>query len=100
MQKSILKRVRWKKVLLLFVCGYMVFCLIGGCFDIYKLKVQEKELEAKIEAADEENALWQKKVDEMSSESAIERIARERLGLVMPGEVSLKKIETSTDDAQ
>ena len=93
MRKSLVKRIKWKKVLVLLACFYMLGCIVGGCFDIYKLKMQERELAQKIEAANEEHLLWEEKVEEMSSEEAMERIARERLGLVLPGEISLKKAE-------
>ena len=93
MKKHLVRRVKWKKLLLYVACGYIVVCLIGGCFDIYKLKVQEAQLEAKIEQAMQEQALWEERVEEMSSQEAMERIARERLGMVMPGEVVLKKVE-------
>ena len=41
----------------------------------------------------EQNNL-QLQVDKMSEPEEIERVAREQLGYVMPGEVVLKKIET------
>ena len=75
----------------------MVACLIGGWFDIHKLRIQEAELAAKIEQATQEQALWEERVEELSSDEAMERIARERLGLVMPGEVVLKKVELEAE---
>lgn len=87
-------RLNWKKIILLTFCVYAAVRLVYGFGEIYNLKQQKAQVDAKIEAAMTEQNNLQLQVDKMSEPEEIERVAREQLGYVMPGEVVLKKIET------
>ena len=62
-------------------------------FKIYALKEQKAQLDMQIQEALVQQSELQKQVDKMSKPEEMERIAREQLGYVLPGEVVMKKIE-------
>lgn len=91
-------RLNWKKIILLAFCVYAAVRLVYGFGEIYNLKQQKAQVDAQIEAAMTEQNNLQLQVDKMSEPEEIERVAREQLGYVMPGEVVLKKIETDNSN--
>lgn len=86
-------KINWKRLILCIFCVYVAVRLICGFGEIYNLKQQKAQIDEQIEAAMIEQSNLQSKVDKMSQPEEIERVAREQLGYVMPGEVVLKKIE-------
>lgn len=87
------KRVRWKKVALCFFALYITFNLVGGVFSIIDLKHQQAQVAQQLLEAYSDQAALQQKIDYMNSEEAIERAAREKLGLVKPGEIIIVRVE-------
>ena len=87
------KKVRWKKVALCLFALYVTFNLIGGIFSIIDLKQQQSQVAQQLQQAYSEQAALQQKIDYMNSEEAIERAAREKLGLVKPGDIVIVRVE-------
>ena len=91
--KPLHKRIRWKKLALSIFALYIILNLIGGIFSIIELKQQQSEVEARLKQAYLEQAELQRQIDYMNSETAIERAAREKLGLIKPGEILIIRVE-------
>lgn len=91
-------RVRWKKVALCVFALYVAFNLIGGVFQIVDLKKQQAVVAEQLNQAYAEQAQLQQKIDYMNTEEAIERAAREKLGLVKPGEIIVVRATNSSDE--
>ena len=71
---------------LLLLAGYFVISLINVNMQINDRKKEAQELDAQYEAQLAENEEINKVIDGGDKEEYIERIAREKLGYVMPGE--------------
>lgn len=91
------KRIRWKKLALSVFALYIVFNLIGGIFSIVDLKKQQSAVGAQLQQAYLEQEQLQKQIDYMNSETAIERAAREKLGLIKPGEILIVRVEGQSE---
>lgn len=88
-------KINWKRVVLCVFCAYVAVRLICGFGEIYELKQQKAQLDAHIEEAMLVQNDLKQQVEMMSQPEEMERVAREQLGYVLPGEVVLKKIEDS-----
>lgn len=85
-------QINWRKLTVVIFAAY-VFCQCAfGIFDIMELKKQEAELEAELEAAYQEKADLEESIDYMQSEEAIEKAAREKLGLIKEGEILIQRV--------
>lgn len=78
------------KIALLLLLIYLVFSFINDFYQAYHLKQEIKILREELEDLQEMNQELQGEVDYLRSEEAIEELARERLGLIKPGEVLVK----------
>ena len=72
---------------------YVVINIAGGVFSIIDLKRQQSAVAEQLQQAYQDQAELQQKIDYMNSEEAIERAAREKLGLVKPGEIIIIRVE-------
>lgn len=88
-------KINWKKAILYVFCAYVAVRFICGCCEIYELKQQKAQLDAQVEEAMLVQNDLKQQVEMMSQPEEMERVAREQLGYVLPGEVVLKKIEDS-----
>lgn len=90
----------------LLLAGAAYFALFGGDYSLLELQRIKHELEqerARLETAEAEAARLRARVDSLENDSAtIERIARERWGLVRPGErlYRFEQSDTLHDSAQ
>lgn len=87
------QRIRWKKIALCMFALYVVINIAGGVFSIIDLKRQQSAVAEQLQQAYQDQAELQQKIDYMNSEEAIERAAREKLGLVKPGEIIIIRVE-------
>jgi|GEM_PF-263395 len=80
------KRGWWVYPFLAVAFVYTAFTVYSQSRDMYAIRIQIKEIQQRInrEKATKEELLKQK--DELSSEESIEKIAREKLGMVKDGE--------------
>jgi len=65
---------------------YAAFTFTSQSNDIYVLNLEIKQLEQKIAREEEEKQRMMKERDEISSDESVEKIAREKLGMVKDGE--------------
>ena len=87
------KKINFKRLFLFVVCAYAAVRLVCGFSDILTLNEQKAQLDAKMEEALKQQEILESQVEKMSTPEEMERLAREQLGYVLPGEVSLEKIE-------
>jgi cell division protein FtsB len=84
----------------LLLSGAAYFALFGGDYSLLELQRIKHELEqerARLEVAETEAARLRARVDSLENDSAtIERIARERWGLIRPGERLYRFEESDT----
>lgn len=89
-----LKSLSFKSILIAGVSIYVGVHLIIGMTNIVDLKMQQKSLENDLAAAYEEKAELENELAYMTSDDAIEKNAREKLGLVRDGEILIQFVET------
>ncbi|MGM0603458.1 MAG: FtsB family cell division protein [Bacillota bacterium] len=63
-----------------------------------KLQTKIEELENSIDTAQEENKKLAEQLDNVNSDEYIEKMAREKLGLVKPGEVLVMPVENEDEE--
>lgn len=90
-----LQRVKWNRVLVMLVIGYLLICFMYGAFSILDLKDQKNDLYMQTMAALDEQKALQEQIDTLHTDAAMEQIAREQLGMVSPGEVLVKEQENT-----
>jgi len=76
----------WLTPLIVIVLIYAAFTFTSQSNDIYILNLEIKQLEQKIAREEEEKQRLIKERDEINSDESIEKIAREKLGMVKDGE--------------
>ena len=92
------KKINFKRLFLFVVCAYAAVRLVCGFSDILTLNEQKAQLDAKMEEALNQQEILESQVEKMSTPEEMERLAREQLGYVLPGEVSLEKIEDNNSN--
>ena len=92
------KKINFKRLFLCIICIYAAVRIICGFGDIFTLKEQKAQLDQKMQEELEQQAILESQVEKMSTPEEMERLAREKLGYVLPGEVSLEKIEDSNSN--
>jgi len=84
---------RFFKVLLIFLLVFTVYKFFVNYQQINKLKNKIDSLENAITLAEEDKIELQKELKNIDSPEYIEKIARDELGLVKPGELLLIPVE-------
>jgi cell division protein FtsB len=80
------KKLGFKRIIIVFASFYVGYILISTQITMLKLK---KEIEVKyqdLSKLQDKNQKLQDEVDMSKTDSYIEKLARERLGLIKPGE--------------
>ena len=80
-------RVRWLRVLILFAAAYFVFLAVDQQFELYTIQRETMSLKDRINELEQSNKALADEKNRLASPSYVEKIAREQLGLVKPGEV-------------
>lgn len=88
------KSVNIKRILIAGITVYVGVHLAVGMTNIVELKMQQKSLESDLAAAYAEKQELEEDLAYMSSNDAIEKNAREKLGLVRDGEILIQFVET------
>lgn len=76
----------WVGPLVIFMMVYAAFTFYSQSEDLYLINLQIKQLEQKIAREEAIKAELLKEKDELASDESIEKIAREKLGMVKDGE--------------
>jgi len=71
--------------------AYMIFSFSRGFYQAYQLKQEIKVLEAQLAEVQEQNRQLQEELEYSQTPEAIEKIAREKLGLIKPGEIVIMR---------
>lgn len=87
MAKSKKSKLNVKRIVVSLVAVYVVCHLVIGTGNIFELKSQQKALKEDLETAYSEQAALQAELEYISSDDAIEKRAREDLGLVGENEI-------------
>jgi len=81
-----MKKFKKKNLLLLLIGGYVCYTLINQQIIMHKQKVELKKHTVELQKAKEENSKLQDEVKLSQSDKYIEKLAREKLGLIKEGE--------------
>ena len=87
MAKSKKSKLNVKRIVVSLVAVYVVCHLVIGAGNIFELKMQQRALDDDLETAYTEQAELKSELEYLSSDDAIEKRAREDLGLVKDNEV-------------
>jgi cell division protein FtsL len=80
-------RIRWLRILILLAAGYFVFLAVGQQFELYTIQRETLSLRERILELEQANQSLADERKKMAAPAYVEKIAREQLGLVKPGEV-------------
>jgi cell division protein FtsL len=80
-------RIRWFRVLILLTTSYFVYLAVGQQFELYTIHRETNALQERIAELEQSNKSLAEEKSRLSSPAYVEKIAREQLGLVKPGEV-------------
>lgn len=93
---NLIRQPRARLIVLMVMLGFFAVTLIPRCYTIWKLNGQKDALELKkVEYARINQQLTEQK-DRFNSPMAVEKIAREQLGMVKKGEKVLMEVETDS----
>lgn len=95
------KRVRFSTeimfIMSIFFCAALSIIYLSRYKDIRELKQMEAEQRERIEDLERENRMLKENLDMLQTPEGIERLARERLGLVKPEEVVVYTIDDKNE---
>ncbi|MBO8141137.1 MAG: septum formation initiator family protein [Firmicutes bacterium] len=77
----------------LFLAGYVVYSYVEGFLQLRVLRAEVRQVREQIEALEAENARLRAELERYNSDPFIERVAREELGLVRPGETPVLVVD-------
>lgn len=80
-------RIRWFRVLTLLAAAYFIYLAIGQQFELYTIQRETASLKSRIAELEQSNQSMIQEKQQLATPAYIEKIAREQLGLVKPGEV-------------
>jgi len=71
--------------------AYMIFSFSQGFYQAHQLKEEIKVLEAELTEVQKKNLELQEELEYSQTPEAIEKLAREKLGLIKPGEIVIMR---------
>ena len=80
-------RVRWIRVLVLVTAAYFLYLAAGQQYELYTIQRETYTLKDRIAELEKSNKAMADEKSRLSTPTYVEKIAREQLGLVKPGEV-------------
>lgn len=80
-------RIRWIRVLVLLTAAYFIFLAVGQQFELYTIQRETYSLRGRIAELEQSNKALADEKAKLASPAYVEKIARDELGLVKPGEV-------------
>lgn len=85
-QKTI-RKFSWFRVCLLVMAGYFCYVIIGQQTELAKIRQETETVNSRMAEAVELNKSLVAEKEKLNTATYIEKVAREQLGLVKPGEV-------------
>ena len=86
-------RINWLNAVLVAFAAYFLYLLIGQQVELFIAKHSAEAAQAQLEQARQMNQALQEEKARLSNLQYIEKLAREELGLVKPGEVPYIPVE-------
>lgn len=88
-------KINWFNIVVCILSGYFIYTFIGQQMQINSLDREVQNTRLQIEALNEEAKKLTEERERLNSTAYIEKIAREELGLVKPGEVPYVQIKNN-----
>ncbi|MDI3280521.1 MAG: septum formation initiator family protein [Bacillota bacterium] len=88
----------WLRWGLLLLAAYLCFGYLTGLVSLVRVNAEIRRVEQEIAALERENARLAGQVKYMESPGYVEKVAREELGLVAPGEIRYRVAEPVAPD--
>jgi cell division protein FtsB len=92
------KPVRIKSIVFILLAVYLAYTLTAQHMVIRKSRAQEAAIRAQIEEIKKENERLKEELERMQSDEYIEKVARERLGLIKSGEIMFVDVNYSGEN--
>ena len=92
------KPVRIKIIVFILLAVYLAYTLTTQYMVIRKSRAQEAAIRAQIEEIKKENERLREELERMQSDEYIEKVARERLGLIKSGEIMFVDVNHSGEN--
>ena len=83
---------RFRRIVTALLCAVLIFTIVPRAITIYDLSVRKNALLGQKEELNRINAEHKQSLAEINTPEGIERIAREKLGMVKPGERPIIKV--------
>jgi len=80
------RRIKWTTILLLLCLGYVIYTVVDQELQLASLRREAENLRAKEATLNVENERLKQEQQLLQTDAYIEKVAREELGLVRPGE--------------
>lgn len=81
------KKIRVRHILVVLLVAYVGYTLFAQHMEIKQARADETRIKSQIEQLQKENERIKAELELMQSDQYIEKLAREKLGLIKPGEV-------------
>ncbi len=93
---TLIRQPKPRLIMLALLLGFFAVTLVPRCCTIWKLNAQKQALEMKKIEITQSNQQLSAEKDKLNSPAAVERIAREKLGMVKKGEKVLMEVQTDS----
>lgn len=81
------KGLKWKNIIILVLVGYIVISFVRQEMAIRRIEDEISQKQTELEKLKDDNVRLQEQVKNANSDDYIEKLARERLGMLKPGEI-------------
>ncbi|MCR6515038.1 MAG: FtsB family cell division protein [Clostridium chrysemydis] len=81
------KGLKWKNIIILVLVGYIVISFVRQEMAIRRIEDEISQKQTELEKLKDENVRLEEQVKNANSDDYIEKLARERLGMLKPGEI-------------
>jgi len=86
-------------VILMILLGFIFYSFGGQVIEIYNVQHEVKQLQKQMDDLRVKNTDLRKQIEQLNSDAFIEREAREKLGLVKPGEKIILEAKPGAKDS-
>jgi cell division protein FtsB len=92
-KRSVKYRIRWYRLVVLAVVGYCLYVLAGQQLEMNAVNRETEATRIRLEQLRQSGESLKDEKDRLSTPAYVEKIARDELGLVKPGEVPYIPVE-------
>lgn len=86
MAKQTRKRIRWSRLLFIVLLGYFLYLCAGQENQLHMLDSQVSATQERLQFLQAQHAAYEQERQLLQTNGYVEKVAREELGLVKPGE--------------